>query len=355
MRAYERHIIVRFGVQDQSDAAVEANGEDGATMFSDSVELYWPQGKKRYIEFKGAHAADAGASKGECKIWNLGDRRLKKLYDVLTQIGVSSESEECDSGFVPWLEFLAGYGEWTPVIFTGKITGLPVTQYDGADTVTTFQVVDDVKNFLRWKRADGSFPPGSKYSDIVDKLIQDLNLPLGEPVELGEDKDVKEGMMLSPDMGLREALAGLAEATGSVFFVKNSHVYFIPAEKGMDQGLELTPQNGLIWTVTPVHKPQWGGNEDVAFTCLLSGVLKQKGTIRIKSEEFTGAVTITEIEYVVNQHDYYCNCKATLEGAGDGAETSSAETPTGVNIESDGEDVPVDSSGISYEDFGGLI
>lgn len=311
--AWERHIRIVFGMQDTSDEAKQQYGDSGQTTFQQTEEYYYPAGKNRYIEFDCTSTKDADNDAGTVRIWNFQEETLKRIYDVLTAAGLDSEAEECDAGKVPWLDIYAGYGEWCPLVFTGKIKGLPTTEHDGADVVTTFNVTDDAHNFLKDKRSDATFPPGTMHSEIVLSLLDELGLPLGVPAELGTDFPSKNGLTLGPDTSIREALDREAQDTNSTFWVRNSHSYFVPIAYGKEVGVTLNQRTGLIFGPRPVHRPQWGGNDDLEFVSLMNPLLEVDTVVTIDSEGFKGKVKLTEVNYVANEHDFYCNCKASLE------------------------------------------
>ena len=316
MKFWERHIKLRVGITDQSDQAVAQYGEGGTVTFQSTFEYYWPAGKRRYIEIHAVLTDDVSSNQAEVKIWNVSDESLEKIYNAFSAIGMKtadSESDEVDSGFIPWMEVYLGYGDWCPLYFTGKIKGLPTTQWQSADTVTVFKLVDDVHDYLPQRRAHSTYPPGTMHSDIVKHLLKELGLPLGAEVQLGVDFPTKDGVSYSPDISIRNALSHEAEDTESVFFVSQSMAYFVPKTWGNSGGLTLTEKNGLIWTAKPIHKPQWGENEDVQYTSLVNPILKPRLIHGIKSGSFSGSVSITQVEVNVNKHDYYFICKSTIQ------------------------------------------
>jgi hypothetical protein len=313
--AYERHIKVIFGMQDLSEEAKAKYGDEGNTTFSTEIEYDYLNGKNRYIEFQVSTAKAAESDGGEVKVWNLSEQVLKQIYDVLTAAGMVSEAEECDKGFIPWLDIYAGYGDWCPLVYTGKVKGLPATVWEKADTVTSFVVVADSTNHMRLNRTNSSYVPGTLHSTIVTDLLFQLDLPMGTPMELGTDFPIKGTLTYGPDISVREALDREAQATGSSFWVRNDHAYFVPTAYGKEPGIILSQYSGLIFGAKPVHRPQWGGTEELGFTSLMNPLLEVDSIITIQSEGFNGSVLIIEVEYVANRHDYYAVCKATLDDA----------------------------------------
>ena len=292
--------------------------DDPNIIFRDEFEWYWPAGKKRYMELDAKIEKDGTANSAELSVWNLSDETLGRYYEALREAGLGHDGEEMEmvSGFIPYVRVYAGYGNWLPLVFTGKISKLPETVWDRADKVTKFSLSDDEESRLpRWRcpgAAGSYFPPGTKHSEIVEKLIQEIGMTPGAPIKLGVDYPIKSGRSYGPDKPLREALRELAQATDSEMFVVNSKLFFVPKDYGIPTDLKINKNTGLIWVSRPIHYPRWDGTEEVVFTALLNPMLSLDCVVEVEDKHFKGKVRIEAVHIKIGREDYYCECRASI-------------------------------------------
>jgi len=335
--------------------------EGDSILFHEEFELYWPEGKKRYMEFDASLDKDGTSNSAELAVWNLSDEKLGAYYEALRQAGIGHEGEEMEmvEGFIPFMRVYAGYGDWCPLVFTGKIDKLPQTEWDGADKVTRFSLIDDEESRLpRW-RCQHTFPPGTMLSEIVEELIDYLGIPLGEPVELGIDFPIKSGRSFGEDQTVRDVLRELAQETESVMYVANSKIFFVPIDFGFSTGLKLNKKTGLIFATTPIHYPRWGGTEELNFVALLNPMLTLDGLVHVEDAHFSGLVRIEAVHIKINRDDYYCDCRALLfdeEAAKEGREERAEAKVQSLNQARDLSEVfPLLRDGFSLTDYSHIL
>ena len=335
---WERHVRVEWGVARQPD--VEGPGPGGyrdvigEIVYANQFELFYPRELKRYMEFESSIERDGASNTATLTVWNISEPTLARYYEALRQAGVQpdmeagepgmgesdldafSEERELAAGYIPYVRVYAGWGDWVPLIFTGKVKTLPETSWDRADKVTKFQLSDDEYSILpRWRcpgRDGGEFLPGTMKSEIVSRLAEELRLPLGRAIELGVDFPIKSGQSLSADKTVRDQLVVEAQHTNSMFYVLNSRLYFVPISHGYMTDLVLSKDSGLVWASRPIHHPQWGGTEEIVFTAMLNPMLNLDSVVRVIDHSFEGDVRISAVNIKIARQEYYCVCRGEI-------------------------------------------
>jgi|GEM_PF-6959809 len=298
---YERHILVKLGVT------------GGVSDMGVDFEWYYPAGKKRYLEFNATVDCDSDDNVGTLDVWNLTEAKLRQIYDALKQAGIKIEEGDPDGAFHPYAEVYAGYGPGQPpLIFNGRILKLPEMKWSGADMITSFKLGRDTEDRTARKRCNREWTPGTMWSTVVRDLLNDLEIALGAPPELGVDYPLKEDLQFAPEMAIRSALDQCAQNTDSEFYVLNSLAFFVPRGWGIPTGSALSPETGLIHNAEIAFQAAWTGVEEIHFTCLMNSWISLNSMVPIESANFTGTVKVKSITYNIGNHDFYMVCKGEI-------------------------------------------
>lgn len=305
---WERHFKVVWNVESLSEG----------TLLSTDFEWYYPGGKRRYMEVEGLHEKNSIRQEGQVKVWNISDEVLQKYYEYLRQAGLGALSEEMEleSDIISWVFVYAGWGPGDPpLVYLGKVIDVPETEWDGADKVVSIRIADDLYGHLARKRCPGgdetTFPPGTLMSDVVKKLVSLLDVPLGAPIMLGYDFELKEGIAWGPNTAIIDALLEVAEDTFSVVYIQLNQLFFLPLTFGAPTGITLSKDTGLIWSSKPIHRPTPAGTVEIQFKCLIDPRIHIDSIVTIDSKEFKGDVRIEAKRLKISKSDYYYECIAS--------------------------------------------
>lgn len=269
----------------------------------DSIEHYWPDGKRWYIEAELEENNDPLTSdSGEVVIFNMSDARLDEIKER-----------------AEYLKFYAGYGRAKPpLLFFGHIDDI-WSEWQGADRATHFSV-SCVGNVQRLVQAYGAWPPPAKASTILRCLAGELPVPLGK-FQLGKDFVYRAQKKFDPQSTVMEAIREVCRDCDSVAFIQRGILYIVPRSEPIDEvGWPLRPDNGLVGQpeqarrdishkatldgATVLDKP-WKNWSKWTVVGLLDAAYRPQVRLMVVSRNLVGWVLIENVRHVIRRQDYY--------------------------------------------------
>jgi hypothetical protein len=284
---------------------------NGKTTFGlvDFIELYWPAGKRWYIEFELEENFDSKVTNtGVVTVYNMSDARLNMIKER-----------------AEYLKVYAGHGPRMPgLLFYGYIEDI-WSEWQGADRVTHFQIVE-VSNHANTAQAYGSWPPPAPASVIVNDLVNQIAIPKGK-VKIGQEFYYRQGKTFEPNVPVMRALEQIAKQTQSHAFIARGVLYVTPIDEPI--GIvpwTLTPENGLIGEPEPARKARtteqtkaaqtalekpWQHYDKWTFTAILNPAYMPQKDLMISSQVVSGRFRITSVKHIARRKEYYSILSAT--------------------------------------------
>lgn len=185
-----------------------------------------------------------------------------------------------------------GYGLELEDIFNGDIAR-PITELEGPDYVTTFEVGDGEKSFQS-SRVDVAYKEGTSFKDIFQGLATSLGQTIKDFSQVGPEK-ILNGLTLS---GLsRTHLDELTAKNGLEWSIQDNALQII--KKGgstNEQAVFLSSDTGLIGI--PKKKA-----EGIEFNSLLMPKLRPGRKVQIQSKFISGVFRCEKVTHKGDTHE----------------------------------------------------
>lgn len=221
------------------------------------------------ISFSVEKSSSSVPNKSEVKIYN-----ISRLRRALTE----------EKGNV--IALRAGYGNSVETIFSGDVAR-SITELDGPDWVTTFEMGDGEKAY-RAGKIDQSFSKGTSIKDVFTSMISSLGLGSGDLSGITSDSLIGPLSLSGP---VKTHLDDLSERSGAEWSIQNGSVQVIP--KGgttKNEAILLSAETGLIG----IPKKKDDGVEVIS---LLQGKINPGSKIVIKSNVINGNFRVEKVKH----------------------------------------------------------
>ncbi len=185
-----------------------------------------------------------------------------------------------------------GYGDLIEDIFNGDIAR-PVSQLDGADIVTTFEVGDGEVAYQQSK-VNVTYTSGTTLKDAILGVAKTFGKTIKDLSALGPEK-ILNGMVLSGPS--RKHMNDLTDKAGVEWSIQDDAIQIIKKNGSTrDEAVLLTSTSGLIGI--PKKKA-----EGIELTSLLQTKIKPGRIIEVRSKFISGMFRCTKVTHKGDTHD----------------------------------------------------
>lgn len=201
----------------------------------------------------------------------------------------------------------AGYKGDVGCILVGKVVGLKHKQ-NGVDWVSTLTVQPCADEILG-RKVNKTYSANEKASAIVRDLLNIFGVEVAK-CELSDDKSYPRGRVCRGNLKKILTQIVVSECKSRFIIRPTGQIYITKAETGIDNGLTLTPANGLLRSdedtvaipvETKLNSKKTGSARDentISRSCLLNYRISTAESVKIQSSDLNGKYTVVKGSYV---------------------------------------------------------
>ena len=201
----------------------------------------------------------------------------------------------------------AGYKGDVGCILVGKVVGLKHKQ-NGVDWVSTITVQPCADEILG-RKVNKTYSANEKASAIVRDLLNIFGVEVAK-CELSDDKSYPRGRVCRGNLKKILTQIVVSECKSRFIIRPTGQIYITKAETGIDNGLTLTPANGLLRSdedtvsipvETKLNSKKTGSARDentISRSCLLNYRISTAESVKIQSSDLNGKYIVVKGSYV---------------------------------------------------------
>ncbi|AOH54492.1 phage protein [Peribacillus muralis] len=202
----------------------------------------------------------------------------------------------------------AGYSNDVGVLSEGKVYSIK-TSFDGVDKITTIYSSEgddytkkkiDSKTADKGKKDSITFKKNSKGSTMIRRMLDLLDIKLGAPMKLKNDKVYKKGYTISKL--IYNDLEDIVRDCGSIIYHRRGKLVIRPLKEGTDERFVLEEASGLIGSPSVFTENNKTG---YSVKCLMQHRITTCSIIELKSKTANGKYRAFKGKHVADKNDFY--------------------------------------------------